>query len=129
MSLRTSRRTTSSPSTRAGDLPVEWRSRVEAAANRGATDASQRAGVIVLVLVLLVLPQAAYAQRDQFFDTLLPFYRALTGVYGDEGTQLTEYLQTLSAALARWDRALVVTDLDVRTRLKNADPQTALEVH
>ncbi len=80
-------------------------------------------------MALLVLPQAAYAQRDQFFDTLLPFYRALTGVYGDEGPQLTAHLQTLSAALARWDRALVVTDLEVRARLKNADTRTVLEVH
>lgn len=110
-------------------MSVEWRSRAEAAANGRATRASERAGVIVLVLALLVLPQAAYAQRDQFFDTLLPFYRALTGVYGDEGAQLTEHLETLSAALGRWDRALVVTDLEARTRLKNVDPRTALEVH
>jgi tetratricopeptide (TPR) repeat protein len=91
--------------------------------------ASQRAAVIVPVLALLVLPPAAHAQRDQFFDTLLPFYRTLTGVYGDEGPQLTAHLQTLSAALARWDRALVVTDLETRTRLKNADTRTVLEVH
>jgi tetratricopeptide (TPR) repeat protein len=110
-------------------LSVECRLRADAAANGCAPGASRRAGVIVLVLALLVLPQAAYAQRDQFFDTLLPFYRALTGVYGDEGPQLTAHLQTLSAALARWDRALVVTDLETRTRLKNADTRTVLEVH
>ena len=110
-------------------MSVEWRSRAEAAANGSATGASERSGAIVLVLALLALPQAAYAQRDQFFDTLLPFYHALTGVYGDEGPQLTAHLETLSAALARWDRALVVTDLEARTRLKNADTRTVLEVH
>jgi tetratricopeptide (TPR) repeat protein len=103
--------------------------RTEAAANGRAAGASQRAGVIVFVLALFVLPQAAHAQRDRFFDALLPFYRALTGVYGDEGAQLTAHLETLSAALARWDRALVVTDREARTRLKNADARTALEVH
>lgn len=84
---------------------------------------------MVLVLALLVLPQAAYAQREQFFDTLLPLYRALSGAYGDEGPQITAHLETLSAALARWDRALVVTDLETRKRLTNAEPRTALEAH
>jgi tetratricopeptide (TPR) repeat protein len=110
-------------------LSVEPRSSAEAAEDGRTTGATDRGGVIVLVLALLVLPQTAYAQRDQFFDALLPFYRALTGAYGDEGPQLTAHLETLSTALARWDRALAVTDLEARTRLKNADTRTVLEAH
>ena len=85
--------------------------------------------VALLVLVLLGLPPTASAQRDQFFDALPAFYRALAGAYGDEGSQLTAHLETLSRALTAWDRELAVTELELRARLKGADKPTALEVH
>ena len=85
--------------------------------------------VALLVLVLLGLPPTASAQRDQFFDALPAFYSALAGAYGDEGSQLTAHLETLSRALTAWDREVAVTELELRARLKGADKPTALEVH
>jgi tetratricopeptide (TPR) repeat protein len=81
------------------------------------------------MVALLVFPTTASAQRDQFFDALLPFYRSLTGAFGDEGTQLTAHLETLSGALSQWDLALAATERALRARLKDGDARTALEVH
>jgi tetratricopeptide (TPR) repeat protein len=83
----------------------------------------------LLMLALLVFPPTASAQRDQFIDALLPLYRSLTGVYGDEGPQLTAHLETLSIVLSRWDQALAATERALRARLKDGDARTALEVH
>jgi tetratricopeptide (TPR) repeat protein len=83
----------------------------------------------LLASALLVLPPTASAQRDQFFDALLPFYRSLTGTFGDEGPRLTAQLETLSRALNRWDQALEATERTLRARLKDGDTRTALEVH
>ena len=83
----------------------------------------------LLASALLVLPPTASAQRDQFFDALLPFYRSLTGTFGDEGPRLTAQLETLSRALNRWDQALEATERTLRARLKDGDARTALEVH
>ena len=80
-------------------------------------------------LALLGLPLTASAQREQFFDAMRPFYSALSGVYGDEGPQLTASLETLSTALIRWDLSLGATERELRTRLKGGDALTALEVH
>jgi tetratricopeptide (TPR) repeat protein len=85
--------------------------------------------VVWTVTALLCSPLAASAQREQFFDAVLPFYVSLAGVYGDEGPQLTEQLETLSDALARWDRALDESAANGRERLKEADAHLALQVH
>ena len=55
----------------------------------------QRSRVTTLVLLLLTaLPQRRGrrrpAQKEAFFDTLLPLYRSLAGTYGDEGTRLAQ---------------------------------------
>ena len=84
---------------------------------------------VILILALLMLPSGANAQRDEFFNALLPFYRALAGVYGDEGTQLTAHMNTLAATLSQWDLALGSTEIQLRARLQDKNPRTALEVH
>src|SRR5688572_26797904 len=84
---------------------------------------------VLAMLALLTLPSAASAQRDEFFNALLPFYRALAGVYGDEGPQLTQHLETLATTLSRWDLALGRTEIQLRARLQDRNPRTALEVH
>ena len=81
----------------------------------------------VLVL-LLVLPAAASAQRDRFFGTLPALYRSLAGVYGDEGKEIAAHVETLSQALAAWDRDLAEAAAGLRARLKDGNPRTALEV-
>src|SRR5688572_4933258 len=84
---------------------------------------------MIAMIALLVGRETAVAQRDQFFEAVLPFYRALTGAYGDEGTRLPVYLDALAASLRRWDRALAVTETKQRARLDAGDGQTRLEVH
>ena len=83
----------------------------------------------LLLFALLALPPSAAAQRDPFFAALLNFYRALGGVYGDEGSQLSTHLESMSAALAKWDEEIRDWERQVRPRLKEGDPQVALQVH
>jgi tetratricopeptide (TPR) repeat protein len=86
--------------------------------------------IVALVLLSLVTwPSTATAQKDLFFETIPQFYRALAGVYGDEGPQISAHLETLSTALVRWDLDLGAAELQLRPRLKGADTRTALEVH
>ena len=83
----------------------------------------------LLILALLALPSSASAQRDPFFAAVLNFYRALGGVYGDEGSQLSTHLESMSAALAKWDEEIRDWEREVRPRLKEGDSQVALQVH
>jgi type IV pilus assembly protein PilF len=85
--------------------------------------------IVFVLLALLVLPASTAAQRDPFFDALFPVYRAMAGVYGDEGPALMARLDALAAVVAQWDQALSTAERQLRARLENADSQTALEVH
>jgi tetratricopeptide (TPR) repeat protein len=110
-------------------LSVDCRSCVRPGSDRVADTRRLARLAALLASALLVLPPTASAQRDQFFDALLPFYRSLTGTFGDEGPRLTAQLETLSRALTRWDQALEATERTLRARLKDGDARTALEVH
>ena len=110
-------------------MSVDCRSCAKATSDRAAGATRPARLAVLLASALLVLPPTASAQRDQFFDALLPFYRSLTGTFGDEGPQLTAQLETLSRALNRWDQALEATERTLRARLKDGDARTALEVH
>ena len=83
----------------------------------------------VLLAFLLVLPSPASAQRDRFFATLPQLYRSLAGVYGDEGPEVSAHIETLSQALAAWDREVAATELGVRKKLAGASDQAALDAH
>ena len=85
--------------------------------------------VAALLLALFAFPSIGAAQRDQFFSELLLFYRTLGGVYGDEGPQLTQRLDAMSAALSRWDDEIKDWEGLARERLNGADAQIALQVH
>ena len=95
----------------------------------------QRSRVTTLVLLLLIAvpsaaaPQTAGAQKEAFFDALLPLYRALAGTYGDEGAQLASHVDTMAAALAGWDATIADAERELRAQLRGADPQTALQAH
>jgi tetratricopeptide (TPR) repeat protein len=84
---------------------------------------------VPLFVLLLVLPSAAFAQQDRFLGTLPALYRSLAGAYGDEGPEITAFVETLSEALATWDRNYSAAQLDLRASLKGGDPRTALQVH
>jgi tetratricopeptide (TPR) repeat protein len=83
----------------------------------------------VLLLVGLALPSTAAAQRDSFLAAWVQFYQTLPGAYGDEGPQLAAHLETMTAALAAWDREIRDTESQLRARVKGADAKAALEVH
>jgi tetratricopeptide (TPR) repeat protein len=86
-------------------------------------------GLAALVVVLLAVPSNAFAQRDAFYSTLLTFYKTLSGVYGDEGPQLTVQLDALAAALKQWDQDVLAAEATLRPRLDKGDAQTRLQVH
>src|SRR5580765_2031735 len=80
------------------------KARVSSAACRSGAEAPARRRLVsALLVVLLVVPSSAFAQRDAFFSALLGFYKTLGGVYGDEGPQLVSQVVAISTALQRWD--------------------------
>lgn len=81
------------------------------------------------LLAALVVPSTAVAQRDAFFAALVQFHQALRGAYGDEGPQLAALLESMTTALAAWDREIRDAENQLRPRLTGADVQTALQVH
>ena len=84
---------------------------------------------LTTLIVLLAFPAIAAAQKEAFFDTLLPLYRSLAGAYGDEGTRLTAHVETMAAALDTWDASIRDAERESGARLRGADPQTALQTH
>ena len=102
-----------------------------AACRSAAEERRSRSAILILLQILLVLavPANALAQRDEFFSTLLTFYKTLGGTYGDEGPQLGAQLQELSTALERWDDEIRAAEQQLRPQLNGADAQTALQVH
>lgn len=80
-------------------------------------------------LALCAAPATGFAQKDQFFDALLPLYRAAAGTYGDEGPRLPMSIDALAAARAEGDAALRAAEAQLQAQLRGATPQTALQVH
>jgi tetratricopeptide (TPR) repeat protein len=83
----------------------------------------------LLLLVALVVPSTAAAQRDAFLTAFVQFYQALRGAYGDEGSRLTAQLERMTVALEAWDREVRDAERQLRSRLEGADVQTTLQVH
>ena len=85
--------------------------------------------ILHLAFCILLLSSTASAQKEQFFDPLLTFYRTLAGTYGDEGPRLTALVTEIEAALGRWDTAIANAERDLRAQLAGADAQTSLQIH
>ena len=81
------------------------------------------------VLVLLLAPSPAHAQRDQFLAAVIRLYQTLPGVFGDEGPQLTAHVEAMSAALARWEGTIRESERQLRPQAQDGNPQTALQAH
>jgi tetratricopeptide (TPR) repeat protein len=79
--------------------------------------------------VLLALPAAATAQRDQFFSALLEFHKSSAGLYGDEGPSLMARLDAMSEALDAWNRDIRDAETELRVHLVAGAVQTQLQVH
>jgi len=85
--------------------------------------------VLSWLLVALVVPSTAAAQRDAFLGGLVQFYQTLRGAYGDEGPLLEAHLEQMTAALVSWDAEIRDAESQLRPRLQGADVQTSLQVH
>ena len=81
------------------------------------------------LLWLMATPPSAEAQKQQFFDALLPLYKATAGAYGDEGEQITRQVEAMMQALGQWDGAIRASEAERRARLGGADARTALQIH
>lgn len=98
----------------------------------GAKETPLRFGVrltLFVGLALSVAPATGFAQKNEFFDALLPLYRAAAGTYGDEGSQLQGSVDALTGALAQENATLREAETRLRAQLRGATPQTALQVH
>src|SRR5439155_9490111 len=104
------------------------RARVSSAECRSSAERMMRLGSALLV-VFLVFPSSAFAQRDAFYSALLGFYKTLGGVYGDEGPQLVAQVVAISTALQRWDDDIRAAENQLRPQLNGRDRQTELQVH
>ena len=82
-----------------------------------------------LLLALLAVPAPAAAQRAAFLKALVQFHHTLRGAYGDEGPQLVQLLDTMTAALAAWDGEISEAETQIRPRLKTANAEAALQAH
>jgi tetratricopeptide (TPR) repeat protein len=85
--------------------------------------------LVLSLLVVLVVPSTAVAQRDAFLAAFVQFYQTLRAPYGDEGPLLAAQLEKMTTAVAAWDREIRDAEIQLQPRLKGADVQTALEVH
>jgi tetratricopeptide (TPR) repeat protein len=85
--------------------------------------------VLSFLLAALVVPSTAVAQRDGFLAAFVQLHQTLRGAYGDEGPQLAAQLETMTTALAAWDREIRDAEGQLRPRLQGADAPTALQVH
>ena len=82
-----------------------------------------------VAVALGVAPSDAFAQNNQFFDALLPLYRAAAGTYGDEGPRLLMSVDGLASVAAQDEAALRAAEVQLRAQLRGATPQTTLQVH
>ncbi len=90
---------------------------------------STTARLASVIVLLLILPATASAQRDRFFGTLPALYRSLAGTYGDEGPEIAMHVETLAEALTAWTRDFDAAERGLRARLAGADDRTALDIH
>ena len=67
-----------------------------------------------LSFFLVLFPETASAQRQQFIDHLITFRALLFGPYGDEGQRIVRELDQISIALAAWDNSVRAGEQKVR---------------
>ena len=86
-----------------------------------------RGASLAVALVLAILaPSTASAQKDRFVDALIAFRASLGGTYGDEGPQLQAALDAMASSLAAWDRQAASDEKELRSGLPEASPEDRL---
>lgn len=68
------------------------------------------------VLIALLLPVPAAAQKDSFVDSIIEFHSALAGTYGDGGASVTAALNRLAASLDVWEQSQARTEASLKGR-------------
>jgi tetratricopeptide (TPR) repeat protein len=86
-------------------------------------------GAVFVVLSLAGLPPAAAEDRQTFARAVVDLTRALEGLYGDEGPHALAALESMSAALAHWDRRLRHDQARVAAEADTLPPSTAARLH
>ena len=61
---------------------------------------------LIQILILILAPREALAQRDSIVKALLSLDSTLEGRFGDEGAEVARQFEELSQALAAWDRSI-----------------------
>lgn len=89
----------------------------------------RRRFLVLTSLLVAAAPATASAQREAFFAAFVQFHQTIRGAYGDEGPRLSGTLETMTAALAAWDRDILLAEARFQPVLKGADTETALQVH
>lgn len=101
---------------------------------RNATFTPTRIGILLawalvgLVPALPVHGQGAEPRAD-FLDALGAFSLALDGTYGDEAPRLSSALDSMAAALSRWDGSIQSRERAMAAEIGRADPQLAARMH
>ena len=77
----------------------------------------------------VAVPLRADAQQALFVQALSELTAALEGTNGDDGARIGAALETMSAALAAWDRAIEAEESQRRGTAANAAPSVLVERH
>ena len=67
--------------------------------------------------------------RSDFLNALGQFSLSLDGTYGDEGRRLSTALDSMAAALSRWDALLQSRERAMAADIEKADPKLASRMH
>jgi tetratricopeptide (TPR) repeat protein len=85
--------------------------------------------IAIVATAVVSAPSPVAAQKATFVDGLVALTTALSGRYGDEGAQARAAVDTMSRALAEWDRSLQESEAVLAAKLPTASSSLALEMH
>lgn len=79
-----------------------------------------------IITAAVLLPVSAAAQKDAFVAAFIDFHSALSGTYGDEGTQALAALDRMATSLAAWEQSLVEVEAGLKARAGTTQAEFAL---
>jgi tetratricopeptide (TPR) repeat protein len=96
--------------------------------NRRAAAPSAMVAACATLIVFSLPPVRAAAQQQVFLDGLAQLSAALAGTYGDEGPRIGTALDTMTAGLEEWDRAIRALEMRVSSEAPGSEPTVAAEI-
>ena len=128
--MRTVARSIAWPGTRP---PSRRSSRVSLTSGGGKGVRRAARALLACGLLALVTSSPVEAQtndpRSEFLNALGQFSLSLDGTYGDEGRRLSTALDSMAAALSRWDALLQSRERAMAADIEKADPKLASRMH